>query len=83
MATRYDDCRLETESETRSLNAVVDPRMIRESSKEIIVVTRMDRIGRAVRGSTLTKRGSASRLSKGDLFVTGNHGAICNLTYMH
>lgn len=53
MATRYDDCRLDTESETRSLNAVVDPRMMRESSKEMTVVIRMDRIGRAVRGSTL------------------------------
>ena len=53
MATRYEDCRLDTESETRSLNAVVDPRMMRESSKEITVVIRMDRIGRAVRGSTL------------------------------
>ena len=53
MATRYDDCRLETESETRSLNAVVDPRMMRESSREMTVVIRIDRIGRAVRGSTL------------------------------
>ena len=64
MAARYDDCRLETESETRSLNAVVDPRMMRESSKEMTVVIRMDRIGRAVRGSTLGKGGSASRQSK-------------------
>ena len=48
MATRYDDCRLDTESETRSLNAVVEPKIISESSKEITVVIRIDRIGRAV-----------------------------------
>ena len=77
MATRYDDCRLETESETRSLNAVVDPRMMRESSKETIVVIRMDRIGRAVRGSTLGKGGSASRHS--ERFMFGEKKARCDV----
>ena len=76
MATRYDDCRLETESETRSLNAVVDPRMMRESSNETNVVIRIDRIGRAVRGSTLGKRGSASRQSKRSFFGRERHNAV-------
>ena len=76
MATRYDDCRLETESETRSLNAVVDPRMMRESSNEMNVVIRIDRIGRAVRGSTLGKRGSASRQSKRSFFGRERHNAV-------
>ena len=52
IATRYDVCKLDTESETRSLKAVEDPRMMRESSNEMSVVTRIDRIGRAVLAST-------------------------------
>ncbi len=52
MATRYEDCRLETESETRSLKAVDEPRMMSESRQEMQVVTRMDRMGSEVRGST-------------------------------
>ena len=55
MATRYEDCKLDTESETRSFNAVSDPRMMNERRKEIVVVTIMDRVGRDVRGSTWMK----------------------------
>ena len=52
IATRYEDCRPETERETRSLKAVDDPRMMSESRRETNVVTRMDRMGREVRAST-------------------------------
>lgn len=52
MVTRYEDCRLDTESDTRSLYAVADPRMMKERSRETVVVTRMDLIGSDVRGST-------------------------------
>ena len=54
IATRYEDCRPDTDSETRSLNAVDEPRMMRERSMEIPVVTIMDLIGRDVRGFTYT-----------------------------
>lgn len=52
IATRYEDCKPETESETRSLKAVDDPRMMNESTNETHVVTRIDRMGREVRAST-------------------------------
>lgn len=60
MATRYEDCKLDTESETRSLNAVDDPRMMSERRQEMVVVTRMDRIGRDVRGFTYFNYGHIS-----------------------
>ena len=52
MATRYDDCKLDTERETRSLKAVVEPRMMSDKSMEMAVVTRIALIGRYVCGST-------------------------------
>ena len=56
MATRYEDCRPDTERETRSLKAVDEPRTMRERRREMNVLTRMERMGRAVRVSTWIRR---------------------------
>ena len=55
-ARRYEDFKLATQSETRSLKAVEEPRTISDRRQEIHVVAIIERMSNDVRGSTKSKR---------------------------
>lgn len=48
IATRYEDCRLDTERDTKCVNEVDELRMISDRSNDIAVVASIDRTGNAV-----------------------------------